>query len=166
VPLKPFYYYSMAIRITFKFTSKDSVDFNMFMLSLADVESLVASGLASPVSENGIRRVHTRLLNRSSDQENTHLPLSAISGTTPAFPESPFSTIPEAMISLATLKYLGYNDETAQQLCDYWNQWPKLDKFTDYPHQTYLLHVNLHSHPFHGSVGRHTARKCLLEIDA
>ncbi len=85
----------------------------MSILSPADIESLLTSSLASPVSKNNTRQIHKQRLNRSSDKENTYLPLSPLSETSSSLPKSAFSTIPENIISLITLKYLGYNDEMA-----------------------------------------------------
>jgi hypothetical protein len=96
----------------------------MSVLAPADAEDLVATGLASPASSNGTRRVHKRRLNRSSDEENSHLPLTPVSSlsSTPDF--ETYVTIPETLVSLATLKYLGYTDATANQIWARWTNWP------------------------------------------
>ncbi|KAI1380811.1 hypothetical protein F4677DRAFT_404690 [Hypoxylon crocopeplum] len=96
----------------------------MSILSQADIESLLGSGLVSPSSPNGTRRIHKRRLNRSSDEENSHLPLSPVSMASSASTSNMFSTIPEVLISLATLKHLGCNEETATRLWGEWTNWP------------------------------------------
>ncbi|KAN0073471.1 hypothetical protein V8E54_008691 [Elaphomyces granulatus] len=96
----------------------------MSVLAPDDAEDLVAIGLASPASSNGTRRVHKRRLNRSSDEENSHLPLTPISpGPSTPDPEK-YATIPDTLVSLATLKYLGYTDTTANEIWTRWTNWP------------------------------------------
>jgi hypothetical protein len=96
----------------------------MSILASADVEDLSSAGLVSPTSSNGTRRIHKRRLNRSSDEENSHLPLTPISSTTSSSVTEMYVTIPELLISLATLEYLGYTDNAANQIWDRWNDWP------------------------------------------
>jgi hypothetical protein len=100
----------------------------MSILAPADADNLVASGLASPVSSHGTRSVHKRRLNRSSDEENSDIPLTPPS----SFASSPpaavavenFSTIPEILVSLATLQHLGFTKTAAEQIWDRWTNWP------------------------------------------
>jgi hypothetical protein len=96
----------------------------MSVLASADVEDLSSTGLISPPSANGTLRVHKRRLNRSSDEENSHLPLTPISSTSSSSVTEMYATIPELLISLATLKYLGYTDTAANQIWDRWSNWP------------------------------------------
>ncbi|KAI2629282.1 hypothetical protein GGS26DRAFT_560110 [Hypomontagnella submonticulosa] len=87
----------------------------MSILSQADIESLRVSGLVSPPYPDGTRRIHKRRAGQWSDEEYADLPLNDVS-TTP----DTYLTIPEELVSLATLKYLGWDDETAAIL---WNEW-------------------------------------------
>jgi hypothetical protein len=90
----------------------------MSVLAPADSEDLVASGLASPPSSNGTRRIHKRRLTRWSDEENSDLSLTPISS--PSSTPGMYAIIPETLVSLATLQYLGYTDAAASQI---WAQW-------------------------------------------
>ncbi|KAI1214165.1 uncharacterized protein F4807DRAFT_468115 [Annulohypoxylon truncatum] len=92
----------------------------MSILSPRDAESLLASGLLSSPDMDGNRRIHIRRLNRSSDEEYSDVPLDPISTTTSTM----FRTIPENLISLATLRYLGFNEETATYIWHRWTNWP------------------------------------------
>lgn len=96
----------------------------MSVLASADVEELFAAGLISPSTSNGTRRVHKRRLNRSSDEEYSHVPLTPISSTSSSSVTETYVTIPEVLISLATLKYLGYTDAAANEIWDRWSNWP------------------------------------------
>ena len=96
----------------------------MSVLASADVEDLSSTGLISPPSSDGTRRVHKRRLNRSSDDDNSHLPLTPISPTSSSSVTEMYATIPELLVSLATLKYLGYTDTAANQIWDRWSNWP------------------------------------------
>ena len=98
----------------------------MSVLASADVEELSAAGLISPPSSNGTRRVHKRRLDRLSDEENSHLPLTPILSTSSSSVDvtEMYATIPELLFSLATLKYLGYTDTAAHQIWDRWSNWP------------------------------------------
>ncbi|KAG7143430.1 hypothetical protein HYQ45_000394 [Verticillium longisporum] len=87
-----------------------------------DVEDLQSRGLAGPPTPDGTRRVHKRRLNRSSDEENAAIPLS-ISLQSPAAPTA-FSTIPDLLISRATLVYLGFSEQKADALWAEWSDWP------------------------------------------
>jgi hypothetical protein len=80
------------------------------VLAPLDKANLINCGLASPITPDGTQHVHKRRLNRSSDEENAHIPLVPFSA-----PDSTdaFSEIPADLISEATLNYLGYNKETA-----------------------------------------------------
>ncbi|KAJ6181206.1 hypothetical protein N7519_011667 [Penicillium mononematosum] len=79
------------------------------------------SGLVSPSLPDGTRRNHRRRLNRSSDEEEQHLPLTPVSI---ASNSDSFVSIPENLVSLATFEHLGYNSETATRIWEYWTNWP------------------------------------------
>ncbi|KAI3226004.1 hypothetical protein DTO012A9_5764 [Penicillium roqueforti] len=90
------------------------------ILTPDDAVNLQASGLASPPLYDGTRRIHKRRLNRSSDEEEQHLPLTL---TSTASRSDSFVGIPEDLISVATLEHLGYKLETAARIWDYWTNW-------------------------------------------
>ncbi|KAL6818446.1 hypothetical protein GGI42DRAFT_310010 [Trichoderma sp. SZMC 28013] len=94
----------------------------MPIISTIDAETLVNQGLLSPANSDGVRRIHKRRLNRSSDEENQHLPLSPVSTISSSSQSDSdlYTTIPEELVSLATIKYLGYNDQMAAQI---WSKW-------------------------------------------
>lgn len=96
----------------------------MSVLASDDVEELSVVGLISPLNSNGTRRVHKRRLDRSSDEENSHVPLTPILSTSSSSANEMYATIPELLISLATLKYLGYTDTSANQIWNRWSEWP------------------------------------------
>jgi hypothetical protein len=99
----------------------------MSVLEPADAQYLVASGLASPASSNGTRRIHKRRLNRSSDEENSDLPLTPPSSSPPhaSLSAENSATIPDTLVSLATLKYLGFTEVAANQIWARWTNWPQ-----------------------------------------
>jgi hypothetical protein len=96
----------------------------MSVLASSDELDLIAAGLASPVGPDGTRSIHKRRLNRSSDEEYFHLPFSPISSASSASSAELYVTIPETLVSLATLKYLGYNDTASNQIWARWINWP------------------------------------------
>jgi hypothetical protein len=96
----------------------------MSVLSPADVEVPVSTGLLSPLSSDATRRIHKPRLNRWSDEENLHLPLTSISSVSSTSASEMYATIPETLVSLATLKYLEYTDAAANQIWARWTTWP------------------------------------------
>lgn len=96
----------------------------MSTLCPADEQNLLSSGLVSSVSPQGTRKIHRRRLNLFSDEENAHIPLTSLSDTPSDSIEAAFHTIPDQLISKATLKCLGYNTETANELWFRWTHWP------------------------------------------
>ncbi|KAL2757826.1 hypothetical protein ACRALDRAFT_1068321 [Sodiomyces alcalophilus JCM 7366] len=93
----------------------------MAILSPIDLENLRAQGLVGPVEPNGTRRIHKRRLGRFSDLEYSHIPLSDVSSPEP---QDSSISVPEDIISQATLEYIGYNDEMASHLWRKWAHWP------------------------------------------
>ncbi|KAI0882819.1 uncharacterized protein GGS22DRAFT_195545 [Annulohypoxylon maeteangense] len=91
----------------------------MSILTRKDAEYLIASGLLSPTSNDDTQMIHKRRLNRWSDEEYSDLPLDAFSSATSS---TQFYNIPKDLISLATLRHLGFNNETAAYI---WGQWEK-----------------------------------------
>ncbi|CAI7608310.1 unnamed protein product [Penicillium glandicola] len=89
------------------------------ILAPDDTIILEESGLVSPPLSDGTRRIHKRRLTRSSDEEGLHLPLSPAS-----IASDSFVSIPEHLISFATLQHLGYNSQTATRIWEYWTNWP------------------------------------------
>ncbi|VUC24783.1 unnamed protein product [Clonostachys rosea] len=70
-------------------------------------------------NSNGTMKLHRRQLNRSSDEENRHIPLN-ITVDSPTSPPDAFSIIPQRLISPATLEYVGFSRERSIAL---WNSW-------------------------------------------
>ncbi|KAL6886377.1 hypothetical protein HDV57DRAFT_490334 [Trichoderma longibrachiatum] len=87
----------------------------MSILAPGDRQALLAENLTGHADKPGFIMLHKRFLNRFSAIEHADLPLS-----TPSVAPEAYITIPEDLVSLATVKYLGFNDETATQL---WNGW-------------------------------------------
>ncbi|CAH0045420.1 unnamed protein product [Clonostachys solani] len=92
------------------------------ILSPLDVERLQSQGLLGRRSEKGTRRLHKRRLNRSSDEENKDIPLN-VHVETPASANA-FATIPDQLISRATLEYVGFSEAKALDLWNQWTNWP------------------------------------------
>ncbi|CAG8391456.1 unnamed protein product [Penicillium salamii] len=91
------------------------------VLAPGDAATLQDSGLASHPHSDGTRRIHKRRLNPSSDEEESHLPLTPISMDSGS---DCFVSIPEHLTSFATLEYLGYNRQTAARIWERWTNWP------------------------------------------
>ncbi|CAG7940323.1 unnamed protein product [Penicillium salamii] len=101
--------------------STNEQDRSTAVLAPGDAATLQDSGLASPPYSDGTRRIHKRRLNRSSDEDDGHLPLTPISMDSGS---DCFVSIPEDLTSLATLEYIGYNRQTAVSIWQRWNNWP------------------------------------------
>lgn len=99
-------------------TSDDDMRTNVLVPD--DAVTLQNSGLVSPPLSDGTRRIHKRRLNRSSDEEERHLPLTPVSTSSNS---DSFVSIPDHLISLAALEHLGYNSETATYIWEYWTNW-------------------------------------------
>ncbi|CDM37174.1 hypothetical protein DTO013E5_9484 [Penicillium roqueforti] len=100
-------------------TSNDGMQTNILVPD--DAVTLQNSGLVSSPSSDGTRRIHKRRLNRSSDEEEQHLPLTPVSISSSS---DSFVSIPDHLVSLAALEHLGYNSETATLIWEYWTNWP------------------------------------------
>ncbi|XDG10355.1 hypothetical protein ABKA04_009970 [Annulohypoxylon sp. FPYF3050] len=87
------------------------------ILSPRDEESLLASGLLTPVRRGGTRKIHKRLFDEWNNEHYAHLPMEPFS---PENESTHFYTIPNHLISEATLRYLGYNTQRAYLL---WERW-------------------------------------------
>ncbi|KAL7935505.1 hypothetical protein V8C35DRAFT_279233 [Trichoderma chlorosporum] len=92
----------------------------MPIISTIDEESLMNQGLLGPVDPDGTRRIHRRRLTWFSDAENQHLPLTPLSEASSQSDPDLYAVIPAELISQATIRYLGYNDETAAEI---WHKW-------------------------------------------
>ncbi|KAF5590619.1 hypothetical protein FPANT_5937 [Fusarium pseudoanthophilum] len=91
------------------------------ILAPKDAERLINLGLVNlPTPPNGSIQVHKRRLNRSSDEENKRIPLNADVKSRP----KAFATIPEKLISKATIEYVGYNSDKATEIWSGWVNWP------------------------------------------
>ncbi|EHY58380.1 hypothetical protein HRR83_007256 [Exophiala dermatitidis] len=95
---------------------------NTAIFSPDDEQDLLRSGLLTPPIE-GLRKVHKRRLDRFSDKVNSHIPLTPVSVLSSAEETARFSTIPDSLISLATLQYLGYDEDTAKRIWQKWINW-------------------------------------------
>ncbi|KAJ5202181.1 hypothetical protein N7449_004260 [Penicillium cf. viridicatum] len=100
-------------------TSDDGMRTNILVPD--DAVTLQNSGLVSSPLSDGTRRIHKRRLNRSSDEEEQHLPLTPVSISSSS---DSFVSIPDHLVSLAALEHLGYNSETATRIWEYWTNWP------------------------------------------
>lgn len=100
----------------------------MSILGELDFNNLVDIGEAVPLSSDGMIRLHKdrvslTVFDQLSDEENenANTPLPPISATS----SSPdFITIPDTLISLATLIYLGFTKEEAEKIWNKWTNWP------------------------------------------
>lgn len=91
------------------------------ILASGDAVQLIKPGLMnSPTPPNGSIQVHQRHLNRSSDEENKYIPLNANIESCP----DAFATIPEKLISKATIEYLGFNSDKAAEIWSGWDAKP------------------------------------------
>ncbi|KAG5743435.1 hypothetical protein H9Q72_007937 [Fusarium xylarioides] len=110
------------------------------ILAPRDAERLINLGLVNlPTPPNGSIQVHKRRLNRSSDEENKHIPLDVNVGSRP----DAFATIPEMLISKATIEYVGFNSDKATEIWSGWVNWPSgpIIRETD-PGGSYTLEVS------------------------
>lgn len=77
---------------------------------------------------DGTMKLHRRRLNRSSDEESGHISLDVtLDSPTSAFLDA-FSTIPQRLISKATLEYVGFSADKATAI---WNSWSDFGQATD-----------------------------------
>lgn len=91
------------------------------ILAPLDVERLQNQGLLSPRSDRGTRKIHKRLLTPSSDEEHRDIPLDVPIESAAA--DDAFVTIPDKLISRATLVYVGFSERKAAQLWASWIKW-------------------------------------------
>lgn len=91
------------------------------ILAPLDVDNLQNAGLLSPRTNRGTRQMHKRCLNRFSDEENQDIPLNF--NFLSAAAQNAFATIPEQLVSRATLEYVGFSERKAGNL---WSQWTAL----------------------------------------
>lgn len=91
------------------------------ILAPGDSARLTDLGLVNPPTpSNRSIQVHQRHLNRSSDEENKYIPLNA---NIESYPDA-FATIPEKLISKATIEYLGFNGDKATEIWSGWDAKP------------------------------------------
>lgn len=93
------------------------------ILAELDVQNLQSYGLVSHARPDGTRRLHKRRLTPSSDEENFRIPLD-ISLESPAADDA-FATIPDVLISHATLVHIGFSQSTADKVWQDWINWGK-----------------------------------------
>ncbi|KAH7137266.1 hypothetical protein B0J13DRAFT_625044 [Dactylonectria estremocensis] len=87
-----------------------------------DARDLARQGLISNRNENGTRQMHKRRLNRSSDEENHNISLNVPLQSAAAI--NAFVTIPDELISRATLTHVGFSEAKADALWNTWTDWP------------------------------------------
>lgn len=92
------------------------------ILGELDAVNLQNQGRLSPNDSRGTRRLHRRYLNRSSDEENQHIPLDVPMQSAAA--NEAFVSIPEHLISQATLEYVGFSEAKAAAMWQQWTNWP------------------------------------------
>ncbi|KAM0085520.1 hypothetical protein ACKRZS_002255 [Fusarium odoratissimum] len=91
------------------------------ILAPGDAAQLINLDLVNiPSPPNGSIQIHKRRLNRTSDEENEHIPLYANIESRP----HAFVTIPEKLISKATIEYVGFNSDKAREIWSGWIAWP------------------------------------------
>jgi hypothetical protein len=92
-----------------------------------DVQALTREGTIIAADRPGIRRIHKRRPNRSSDEEYKDLaipsPPSTISSPASPAPIEDFETIPDNLVSRETLLYLGFVDTAAKTIWGCWCNW-------------------------------------------
>ncbi|KAF4982964.1 hypothetical protein FZEAL_1534 [Fusarium zealandicum] len=92
------------------------------LLAPLDVSQLMSQGLVGPLDASGTRRIHKRRLTRSSDEEHRNLSLNA-----PAQPSATgdmFATIPDQLVSRATIEHVGFSKTKATEMWNAWDNWP------------------------------------------
>jgi hypothetical protein len=90
------------------------------ILAPGDVTQLVKLDLVHlPNPPNGSIQIHRRRLNRTSEAVH-NIPLNANVESRP----DAFATIPEKLISKATIEYVGYNSDKATEIWSGWANWP------------------------------------------
>ncbi|KAJ4328177.1 hypothetical protein N0V84_001379 [Fusarium piperis] len=87
-----------------------------------DAAQLIRQGLAGQPDASGKRRVHKRRLNRSSDEEHRRLPLDVSLQSQPE--DDIFASIPDQLISHASIEYVGFSKAKADEIWNSWNNWP------------------------------------------
>ncbi|KAF7551665.1 hypothetical protein G7046_g7652 [Stylonectria norvegica] len=90
------------------------------LLAPLDADDLISRGLVSKPDGNSIRRIHKRRLNRHSDMEFKHISLDVSVESDAASDVLGFTTIPDELISRATVAFLGFSDAKADHI---WNAW-------------------------------------------
>ncbi|RBA19109.1 hypothetical protein FPRO05_10038 [Fusarium proliferatum] len=91
------------------------------ILGPGDAARLTDLGLVNPPTPpNGSILVDKRRLNRSSDEETKHILLNANIESCP----DGFATIPEKLISKATIEYVGFSSDKATEIWSGWDAKP------------------------------------------
>lgn len=123
-----------------------------------DAQQLQNQGLLISAETSGYSRLHKRRLNRSSDEENAHLPLGSFDG--PA-PENAFATIPSHLISFQTIVYLGLTEDSA---CTIWDEWCKLpeDRLVQVSFLDFILDHAIPNEDVDGDNNDDEWRACLM----
>lgn len=94
------------------------------IFSPLDAADLELSGLLGPVEETGQRKCHKRRLHSWGDIFYKEIPLDIVMGSPEAAAAKAFVTIPSALISRATLCYLGFSELKVDEMWNEWSNWP------------------------------------------
>lgn len=92
------------------------------ILAPLDAAQLMGQGLAGLPDSSGKRKIHKRRLNRSSDEEHRRLPLDVSLQSQSA--DDIFASIPDQLISHASIEYVGFSKAKADEIWNSWNNWP------------------------------------------
>ncbi|KAF5553099.1 hypothetical protein FPHYL_8826 [Fusarium phyllophilum] len=91
------------------------------ILAPRDAAQLIDLDLVNlPNPPNGSIQIHKRRLNRTSDAVHKNIPLNTNIESRP----DAFATIPEKLISKATIEYVGFNSDKATEIWSGWVNWP------------------------------------------
>ncbi|KAJ9130489.1 hypothetical protein NKR19_g9879 [Coniochaeta hoffmannii] len=93
------------------------------LLAPIDADVLLSKGLAGPVTRTGVRRLHKRRLDSSSEEENATIPLCDVMGPD-ADIYMAYAELPADIFSEATLRHIGFEASVAALLWQRWVDWP------------------------------------------
>ena len=92
------------------------------IFSQSDADHLQRQGLLGPVSNRGTRKLHKRRAGPVSELEHQDIPLDVRFDSPDA--DHAFTSVPDRLISQATLEYIGFSEDKARSLWAQWEDWP------------------------------------------
>ncbi|KAG6135507.1 hypothetical protein E4U46_005674 [Claviceps purpurea] len=98
----------------------------MTLLNLLDWGHLRQYGLVTNVSADGYIRIHRRLLTDNPDVECSDTPMAPLHSIRTCYQFHFFERIPAWLISLPTLKYMGFSEVHADKIWDAWLESPEI----------------------------------------